>query len=56
MFLGETENKLSNFGMISFGVSQGSIVGPLPFLIRFNDIHQQVKSNSFLHAGDSCPM
>ena len=53
IFLVETENKLSDFGKISYGVPQGSILGPLLFLIYVNDIPQAVKSNLLLYADDS---
>ena len=53
IFLVETENKLYDFGKISCGVPQGSILGPLLFLIYVNDIPQAVKSNLLLYADDS---
>ena len=52
----ETENKLSDFGKISYGVPQGSILGPLLFLIYVNDMPQAVKPNLLLYADDSCLM
>ena len=42
----ETENKLSDCGKISCGVSQGSILG--------NDMTQALKSNLLMYADDSC--
>ena len=39
---------------ITCGVPQGSILGPLIFLIDVNDMPQAVKSNLFLYADDSC--
>ena len=56
IFLVETENKLSDFGKISCGVPQGSVLGPLLFLIHVNDMSQAVKSNLLLYADDSCLM
>ena len=56
IFLVETENKLCDFGKISCGVPQGSILGPLLFLIYVNDMPQAVKPNLLLYADDSCLM
>ena len=56
IFFIEIENQLSDFGKVSCGVSQGSILGPLMFLIYVNDMSQAVKSNLFLYADDSCLM
>ena len=52
----EIENKLSDFGKVSCGVHQGSILGPLLFLIYFNDMPRAVKLNPFSYADDSCLM
>ena len=56
IFLGEDGNKLSDFGKISWGVTQCSILGPLLYLIYVNDMPQAVKSNLLLYADDSCLM
>ena len=53
IFLVETENRLTEFGKISCGVPQGSILGPLLFLIYVNDMPHVVKSNLLLYADDS---
>ena len=54
MFLVNIESKISNFGKISWGVPQGSILGSLLFLIYANDMSQAVKSTLPLHTDDSC--
>ena len=54
IFLVNIENKLSDFGKISCGVPQGSILGPLLFLIYVNDMPQAVASTLLLYADDSC--
>ena len=54
IFLVNIENKLSDFGKISCGLPQGSILGPLLFLIYVNDTPQAVTSTLLLYADDSC--
>ena len=54
IFFISIENHLSDYGRISCGVPQGSILGPLLFLIYINDIPQAVNSNLLLYADDSC--
>ena len=56
IFFIEIENQLSDFGKVSCGVPQGSILGPSLFVIYVNDMPQAVKSNLFLYADDSCLM
>ena len=54
IFLVNIENKLSDFGDISYGVPQGSILGPLLFMIYVNDMPQAVTSTLLLYVDDSC--
>ena len=56
IFFRSIENQLSDYGRISSGIPQGSILGPLLFLIYVNDMPQAVNSNLFLYADDSCLM
>ena len=54
LFRVNLENCYSDLSNITCGVQQGSILGPLLFLIYVNDMPQAVKSNLFLYADDSC--
>ena len=56
IFFIEIENQLSDYEKVSRGVPQGSILGPLLFLVYVNDMPQAVKSNLFLYADDLCLM
>ena len=53
-FLVSIENKYSSISKNSCGVPQGSILGPLLFLIYVNDMKQGVSSDLLLYADDSC--
>ena len=53
-FLGSTENKYLSISKISCGVPQGSILGPLLFLIYVSDMKQTVSSDLLLYDDDSC--
>ena len=48
------KNKYSNVANINCGVPQGSILGPLLFLLHVNDMPQAVDCELFLYADDSC--
>ena len=48
------KNKYSSTAKIECGVPQGSILGPLLFLLYVNDMKQAVNCDLFLYADDSC--
>ena len=50
----EVANRISKFLKISSGGAQGSILGPLLFLIYVNDMNQAVECDLYLYAVDSC--
>ena len=56
IFFISIENQLSDYGRISCGIPQGSILGSLLFLIYVNDMPQAVNSYLFLYVDDSCFM
>ena len=53
-FMVNLENSFSKVSSISCGVPQGSILGPLLFLIYANDMPMAVKCDLFLYADDTC--
>ena len=53
LFRVNLENCYSDPSNITCGVPQGSVLGPLLFLIYMNDMPQAVKSNLFLYADNS---
>ena len=54
IFLINIENELSEFARISCVEQEGSILGPLLFLIYINNMPQAVSSTLLLYVDDSC--
>ena len=53
-FMVNLENPFSEVSSISCGAPQGSVLGPLLFLIHVNDMPMAVKCDLFLYADDTC--
>ena len=53
-FRENVQGKYSCIAKIDCGVPQGSILGPLLFLLYVNNMKQDVDCDLFLYAGDSC--
>ena len=56
IFFTEIENQLTDYGKILYGLPQGSILGPLLFLINVKNTTQAVKLNLFLYPDVTCLM
>ena len=49
------DNVFSETGTLKYGVPQGSILGPLHFLVYVNDLPQSLSdADSYLYANDIC--
>ena len=53
-FIVNVEDSFSEQANLACGVPQGSILGPLIFLIYVNDMSQSVNCDLYLYADDSC--
>ena len=46
------DGKFSDYADVDSGVPQGTVLGPLPFLLHINDLPSRVNSKVRLFAGD----
>ena len=53
-FIVNINDKFSELGHVTCGVPQGSILGPLLFLLYVNDMPQAINCRLMLYADDSC--
>ena len=53
-FIVNVNDKFSKLGDVTCGVPQGSILGPLLFLLYVNDMPQAINGRLMLYADDSC--